>query len=111
MHHIRSSAINLSGNDHLVELNEAGRVVQESDDQGAVDMWGNPTFRGNVFRWNYFHHIGPWKNALTEPALGQAGIRLDDAISGVLIYQIFSATPQRESMGSAESKFMAARTI
>jgi hypothetical protein len=86
MHEIRSSAINLGGNDHLVELNEAGHVVQESDDQGAVDMWGNPTFRGNVFRWNYFHHIGPWENARTEPALGQAGIRLDDAISGVLIY-------------------------
>lgn len=87
MHDIGSSAINLSGNDHLVEFNEAGRVVQESDDQGAVDMWGNPTYRGNVFRWNYFHHIGPWRHSTTEPDLGQAGIRLDDAISGVLIYQ------------------------
>lgn len=86
MDHVRSSGINLSGNDHLVELNEIARVVQESDDQGAVDMFGNPTYRGNVFRWNYFHHIGMWKDPRNEPALGQGGIRLDDAICGTLVY-------------------------
>ena len=76
----RLRAINLGGNEHLVELNEAHHVVQESDDQGAVDMFGNPTFRGNVFRYNFWHHIG------SGVACGQGGIRLDDAISGVLMY-------------------------
>jgi hypothetical protein len=85
-HDIRSSAINLTGNDHLVEFNEVYRVVRESDDQGGVDMFGNPTFRGNVYRYNYFHHIGNWHHQGDEPACGQAGIRLDDAISGTLIY-------------------------
>jgi len=86
MHHIGSSALNVRGNDHLVELNEVHNVVLESDDQGGVDLYGDPTFRGNVYRWNYWHHIGAWQPDAEQPACGQAGIRLDDAVSGVLVY-------------------------
>jgi len=85
-HDIASSAINLAGNEHLVELNEAYNIVMESDDQGGVDMFGNPTYRGNVFRYNYWHHVGDWQGADPNPPGGRAGIRLDDAISGVLVY-------------------------
>jgi hypothetical protein len=84
-HDVRSSAIRLNGNDHLVEFNEVYRVVVESDDQGGVDMHADPTFRGNVIRNNYWHHIGNWRHEGEVPPLGQAGIRLDDAISGVLL--------------------------
>jgi len=83
---VRSSAINLTGNDHLVELNEVFHVVWESDDQGGVDMCGNPTYRGNEYRWNYWHHMGNWRSPAQGPGCGQAGIRLDDAISGTLVY-------------------------
>ena len=86
MNDIRSSAIRLEGNDHTVEFNESFHVVWESDDQGGADMWGDPTFRGNVYRYNYWHHIGNWRSPDEGPECGQAGIRLDDAISGVLIY-------------------------
>ena len=86
LHGIRSSALRVGGNDHLVEYNEVFNVVTESDDQGGVDMWGNPTFRGNVYRYNYFHHIGNWRGVGEHPKCGQAGIRLDDAISGTRIY-------------------------
>lgn len=86
MHDIRSSAIRLGGNDHRVEFNEVFHVVWESDDQGGADMWGDPTYRGNVYRYNYWHHIGNWQKPDEGPDCGQAGIRLDDAISGVLIY-------------------------
>ena len=86
VHDIRSSAFRVGGNEHLIELNEVFRVVLESDDQGAVDMYGNPTYRGVVYRYNYFHHIGGWEDPAEEPPLGRAGIRLDDAISGVLVY-------------------------
>ncbi|MCY2930743.1 MAG: right-handed parallel beta-helix repeat-containing protein [Planctomycetota bacterium] len=85
LHDIPSSAIRLGGNDHLVEGNEACRVVGESDDQGALDMYGNPTFRGNVIRHNYWHHVGNWRGQDAQPGCGQAGVRLDDAISGVQI--------------------------
>jgi len=86
LHHVLSSGIRLNGNDHLVELNEVREVVTESDDQGGSDMHGNATFRGNVYRWNYWHHIGNWQNPAAGPPCGQAGIRLDDAISDTLIY-------------------------
>lgn len=75
---IPSSAIRCEASESIIELNEFTNCVSESDDQGAIDVWGNPLYRGNVFRWNYFHDI-----------LGRhgmvAGIRLDDAISGFMI--------------------------
>lgn len=75
-------AARLEGNDHLVEFNEVFDVVRESDDQGGMEMFGNPTYRGVVFRFNWFHDIG----SRYDWPCGQAGIRLDDAISGILIY-------------------------
>jgi parallel beta-helix repeat protein len=78
---IPSSGIRLEGNDMLVELNEFENCVSESDDQGAIDVWGNPLFRGNVIRWNFFKDIG-------VPNLRMAaGVRLDDAICGFGIYE------------------------
>jgi hypothetical protein len=79
-HDSASSAMRVEGNDHIVEFNEVRNVLLESDDQGGSDMFGNPSYRGNVYRYNYWHDMG---NGL---GCGQAGIRLDDAISGVLIY-------------------------
>lgn len=86
IHHVASSAMRIEGNEHLIELNEAHRVVLESDDQGAVDMFGNPTYRGNVYRFNYWHHLGDWDRAGEQPHTQRAGIRLDDAICGVWVY-------------------------
>jgi len=74
-------AIRLEGNDHVVEFNEIHSVLQESDDQGGLDMFFNPTYRGDILRYNFWHDIG---SGLTP--CGQAGIRLDDAISGVVVY-------------------------
>lgn len=85
-HNVLSSALRVGGNDHIVEYNEVFNVVRESDDQGGADMYGNPTYRGNVFRFNYWHHIGKWNAGAEQPKCGQAGIRLDDAISGTVVY-------------------------
>jgi hypothetical protein len=85
MHDIRSSAMRVEGNDHQIEYNEIYSAVTESDDQGGVDMFGDPTYRGNVYRYNYFHHVGNWRQTGEQPKCGQAGIRLDDAISGTKI--------------------------
>lgn len=80
IHESPHHAMRIEGNDHLVAYNEVHSVVTEGDDQAGVDMWGNPTYRGNRFLYNYWHHIG------SGVPCGQGGIRLDDAISGVLIY-------------------------
>jgi len=79
-----SSAMRIEGNDHLIELNEVHSMVQESDDQGAMELFRNPTYRGVVFRHNYLHHIG--KTGRGTSVHGQAAIRFDDAISGMVVY-------------------------
>jgi len=81
LHGAPHHAIRLEGNDHVIEYNEIDHVVLEADDQGGFDEWADPSYRGNVLRYNDWHDIG---SGLT--ANGQAGIRLDDAISGTLIY-------------------------
>jgi parallel beta helix pectate lyase-like protein len=74
-----SSAMRIEGNDHIVELNIIRHVVEESDDQGGVDMFGNPLYRGVVIRWNRWSDIGGGTHC------GAAGVRLDDMISGVTV--------------------------
>ncbi len=86
LHDIPSSAMRVEGNDMAVEYNEVYNVVTESDDQGAADMWGNPTYLGNRYRFNYWHDIGNTSGKDLAPKCGRNGIRLDDAISGTLIY-------------------------
>lgn len=75
-----SSAMRLEGNDFLIEYNEISHVVNESDDQGGVDIWYNPSYRGIVIRYNR------WSDIKGGTLHGAAGIRLDDMISGVTIF-------------------------
>lgn len=74
-------ALRIEGNDHTIEFNEIHHVVTETDDQGGLDMWFNPSYRGVVIRYNFFHHMGDGTDRLMR-----AGVRLDDAISGVVIF-------------------------
>ncbi len=74
-----SSALRVEGNDHVIELNHIRDVVQESDDQGGIDMFGNPLYRGVVIRWNR------WSDIRGGTHNGAAGVRLDDMISGVTV--------------------------
>ncbi len=52
------AAILLSGNDHLVEYNEFHDVCLVTDDVGALYYGRNPSERGNVTQFNYFHNLG-----------------------------------------------------
>ena len=74
-------AMRVEGYDHVIEMNEIHSVVYEADDQAGIDMFGNPAYRGNVIRYNFWHHVGSGHNVA-----GQAGIRLDDFISAVRVY-------------------------
>ena len=82
-HDCPSSVMRIEGNDHVIEFNEVRNAVLESDDQGAMELYGNPTYRGIVFRHNLFWQIGA---ATIKGVHGRAGIRFDDAISGLLVY-------------------------
>jgi len=85
-----TSAIRMSGNDHLIEYNLVERMVKRSNDQGAVDIYGDPSYRGIVYRYNIFRDIGRDDGFAGAEMRGDtpknAGIRFDDAISGLVVY-------------------------
>ena len=74
-----SSAIRLEGNDIIVEYNDIYNVVEESDDQGGIDTFYDPSYRGVIIRYNR------WRDIKGGTHNGAAGIRLDDMISGFRI--------------------------
>ena len=73
------NAIQLSGNDHLVEFNHIHHVCQESGDVGAFYMGRDWTERGTVIRHNLFHHTQGY-------GMGSMAVYLDDCASGTTIY-------------------------
>ncbi len=75
-----SSAMRLEGNDFTIEYNEISHVVNESDDQGGIDIYNNPSYRGVTIRYNR------WSDIKGGTRHGAAGVRLDDMISGVTIF-------------------------
>lgn len=71
------NAIQLGGNDHLIEFNEIYDVCYETGDVGAFYMGRDWTARGTVIQHNYFHDI-------SGPGLhGAMAVYLDDAASGI----------------------------
>ncbi len=91
-----SSAMRVEGNDFTIEYNEISHVVNESDDQGGLDMWYNPSYRGIVVRYNH------WSDITGGNHTGAAGVRLDDMISGVLIYGNIFERCGSESFGGVQ---------
>ena len=79
---VPSSAFRIEGNEHRVCHCFVEEVVLESDDQGATDSYGDPSFRACHYAYNVFRRIGGDGVAAT----GRGGIRLDDMISGMYVY-------------------------
>jgi len=79
IHDAPHNAIQLSGNEHVIDFNEIHRVCQETGDVGAYYMGRDWTMRGNRIRHNYFHEI-------SGPGLhGAMAVYLDDAASGTTV--------------------------
>ncbi|MBM4017753.1 MAG: hypothetical protein FJ288_05400 [Planctomycetes bacterium] len=80
LHHGPHSAVQLGGNDHLLEFNEIHSVCADTGDVGAFYTGRDWTARGTVIRHNFFHHVaGPGM-------LGAMGVYLDDQASGFTIF-------------------------
>lgn len=97
VHHGPHMAIRSGGNDHLVEYNEVHNVVYESGDAGAFYVGRDWTQRGNVLRYNYWHHI--------VGATGHGGmtIYLDDQHSGYTIHgNLFERCSQAVFIGGGD---------
>lgn len=73
-----AEAILLDGNNMLVEKNKVYDVVKVNTDNGYLDMYRDPSYRGNVIRSNYWRGYKQSRDSVSA-------IRLDDMISGVEI--------------------------
>ncbi len=80
-HDAPHNAVQLAGNDHVIEFNEFHNVCEETDDVGAFYMGRDWTQRGNIVRYNYFHHLGK-----SGGGVGVMAIYLDDWSSGTMIF-------------------------
>jgi len=74
------TAILLHGNEHVIEFNEIHDVCLETADVGAFYMGRDWTERGNIVRYNYFHHLG------NIGGIGSMAIYLDDWASGTTVF-------------------------
>jgi len=80
IHDAPHQAIAYDGNEHVIEFNEIHDVVLDSSDAGVLYTGCNWTFRGNVVRHNFIHHIPH------GPGLGTVGVYLDDCASSTEIF-------------------------
>jgi len=78
IHDAPHNAILFGGNEFLIENNEIYRVCLETGDAGAIYTGRDYTFRGNVIRRNFIHHMG-------GVGMGSIGIYMDDCVSGTRI--------------------------
>ena len=80
IHDAPHNAILFWGNDFLIENNEIYRVCLETGDAGAIYTGRDYTFRGNIIRRNFIHHLG-------GVGMGSIAIYMDDCVSGTHIVE------------------------
>ena len=102
IHHAPHQAIGYDGNDHLIEFNEIHDVVLESSDAGVLYTGRDWTFRGNVVRYNFIHHI-PFR-----PGFGSKVVYLDDCASSTEIFgNVFYKTRESAFIGGGRDNVVA----
>jgi hypothetical protein len=100
VHDAPHTAIFLSGNDHVVEYNTIHHVCMETDDCGALYKGRNPSSRGNVIRWNFWHHVG------SPRGHGNNAVYFDDGDGGDTVFgNVFfrCGEPAKGTMGAVFS--------
>ncbi len=101
IHDAPHQAIGYDGNDHLIEFNEIHDVVLESADAGVLYTGRDWTFRGNVVRYNFIHHIPH------RPGFGSKGIYLDDCASSTEIFgNVFYKTKESAFIGGGRDNII-----
>ena len=80
IHDAPHQAIGISGNDHIFEYNVVHDVCTETDDCGALYKGRNPSCRGNIIRYNFWHDIG------SPMGHGTAAVYFDDGDGGDTVF-------------------------
>ena len=80
IHDAPHQAVGIAGNDHVFEYNIVHHVCLETDDCGACYKGRNPSCRGNIIRYNFWHDIG------SPMGHGAAAIYFDDGDGGDIVF-------------------------
>lgn len=80
IHDAPHQAVLVGGNDHVFEYNVVHHVCTETDDCGALYKGRNPSCRGNLIRYNLWHHIG------SPMGHGNAAVYFDDGDGGDTVF-------------------------
>ncbi|MHB0935263.1 MAG: right-handed parallel beta-helix repeat-containing protein [Armatimonadota bacterium] len=100
LHDAPHQAVSIQGNDHVFEYNTIHHVCMATDDCGALYKGRNPSCRGNLIRYNFWHHIG------SPMGHGNAAVYFDDGDGGdAVIGNIFyrCGEPGKGSFGTVFS--------
>ncbi|NOY81567.1 MAG: hypothetical protein GXP31_11270 [Kiritimatiellaeota bacterium] len=79
IHHVPHSAVFYGGNDLVMEYNDVYWCHYETSEGGVFYTGYNWTYRGNVIRYNYIHHIN---DSLDGSPTGVNVVHLDDCVGG-----------------------------
>jgi acetyl esterase/lipase len=101
-HDMPSSAMRIEGNDYRVVSNLIERVVTESDDQGGIDIYRDPSYAGVFIAYNRFRDIGSPPGADGFASCGQAAVRLDGNVSGMTVYSNVFERCGRSAFGAVQ---------
>ena len=94
LHDAPHMAVMWGGNDHLFEYNEMNDVVRNANDAGIMYAGYDPTMRGHMIRFNYFHHVSGYRDR------GCNGVYLDDMFCSATMYgNIFYKVPRAAFIG------------
>ncbi|MCP4644977.1 MAG: right-handed parallel beta-helix repeat-containing protein [bacterium] len=80
IHHAPHQSVGIAGNDHVVEYNDIHHISMSSDDCGAYYMGRNPSERGTVIRYNFWHDIG------SSYSHGSCAVYFDDGSGGQTVF-------------------------
>ena len=80
IHDAPHTGVLFGGNENILEYNEIHSIAKETGDVGAFYAGRDWTQRGNIIRYNYFHHLyGPGLH-------GVNAVYLDDTFCGTTIW-------------------------
>jgi hypothetical protein len=80
IHDAPQYAVSYQGNDHIFEFNNLYSVCLEMSDVGVIGCGTDWTFRGNVVRYNFIHHIPK------RPYPGVIGVYFDNCVSSTQVF-------------------------
>ena len=101
MHDSPQGAIIYDGNDHIIEFNEIHDVVLDAGEAAALYTGRDWTFRGNVVRYNFVHHMPK------GPGYGTWVVGLDDCVSSTKIFgNVFYQTYNSVDIGGGRDNIV-----